>query len=216
MENPANLMLASRNHEGEGFMLTKRVLIAAMLAGSIAVTGAATSAANAQGQPIVGISTVVTYSIDATISAIDPAKRTVTFTGPAGRSLTSNVGPGVKMDTSKVGDRVSVAYEEKLSFVLSGPNTATPSGRDVSVTAAATTGTRAAGVMADQMVANWWVTGVDTSANTISLVNPNGGEVRTYSVATPEGRAQLPRVKTGDKLTAIDTSVLVVAITPKK
>jgi len=197
-------------------MFTKRFLIAAMLAGSIAATGAITSAAYAQGQPIVGISTVVTYSIDATISAIDPVKRTVTFTGPAGRSLTSNVGPGVKMDTSKVGGRVSVAYEEKLTFVLSGPNTATPGSRDLNVAAAASTGTRAAGVMADQTVANWWVTGVDTTANTISLVNPNGGEVRTYSVATPEGRAQLPRVKTGDKLTAIDTSVLVVAISPKK
>lgn len=216
MENPANLVLASCNNEGESLMFTMRFLMAAMLAGSIAATGAIAGAAYAQGQPIVGISTVVTYSIDATISAIDPVKRTVTFTGPAGRSLTSNVGPGVKMDTSKVGDRVSVAYEERLSFVLSGPNTATPSGRDVSVTAAATTGARAAGVMADQTVANWLVTGVDTSANTISLVNPNGGEVRTYNVATPEGRAQLPRVKTGDRLTAIDTSVLVVAISPKK
>ena len=216
MENPANLVLASCNNEGESLMFTKRFLIAPMLPGSIAATGAITSAAYAQGQPIVGISTVVTYSIDATISAIDPVKRTVTFTGPAGRSLTSNVGPGVKMDTSKVGGRVSVAYEEKLTFVLSGPNTATPGSRDLNVAAAASTGTRAAGVMADQTVANWWVTGVDTTANTISLVNPNGGEVRTYSVATPEGRAQLPRVKTGDKLTAIDTSVLVVAISPKK
>jgi hypothetical protein len=70
--------------------------------------------------------------------------------------------------------------------------------------------------MADQTVATWWVTGVNTSANTISVVNPSGGEVRTYNVATPEGRAQLPRVKTGDQLTAIDTSVLVVSITPKK
>lgn len=197
-------------------MFTKRFLIAAMVAGSIAATGVTTSAAYAQGQPIVGISTVVTYSIDATISAIDPVKRTVTFTGPAGRSVTSNVGPGVKMDTSKVGDQVSVAFEEKLSFVLSGPNTATPGGRDVNVAAAASTGTRAAGVMADQSVANWWVTGVNTTANTISLVNPNGGEVRTYNVVAPEGRAQLPRVKTGDKLTAIDTQVLVVSIAPKK
>jgi len=197
-------------------MFTKRFLIAALLAGSIAATGATTGAAYAQGQPIVGISTVITYSIDATISAIDPAKRTVTFTGPAGRSLTSKVGDGVKMDTGKVGERVSVAFEDRLTFVLSGPNATTPRDRDVNVTAAASTGTRAAGVMADQTVANWWVTGVDTSANTISVVNPSGGEVRTYSVATPEGRAQLPRVKTGDKLTAVNTQVLVVAITPNK
>ncbi len=193
-------------------MSTKRFLIAAVLAGSIATTGAAF----AQSQPIVGISTVTTNSVDATITAIDPAKRTVTFTGPAGRSITAKVSDGVKMDTSKVGDAVSAAFENKLTFVLSGPNAATPRDRDVTVTAAATSGNRAAGVMADQAVANWWVTGVNPSAGTISVVNPNGGEVQTYSAATAEGRAQLPRVKTGDKLTAIDTSVLVVAISPKK
>ena len=212
MENPANLMLASFDNGGEKVMFTKRFLIAAALASSIATAGAAF----AQSQPIVGISTVTSYSVDATISAIDPAKRTVTFTGPAGRSVTANVGPGVKMDTSKVGDAVSASFENKLTFVLSGPNATTPRDRDLSVTAAASSGNRAAGAMADQTVANWWVTGVNPSAGTISVVNPNGGEVQTYSAATPEGRAQLPRVKTGDKLTAIDTSVLVVAISPKK
>lgn len=197
-------------------MFTKRFLIAAAFAGTLAATSATVGAAFAQSQPIVGISTVTTYSIDATITAIDPAKRTVTFTGPAGRSLTATVSPGVKMDTSKVGDLVSAAFENKLTFVLSGPNAATPRDRDLNVTAAASSSNRAAGVMADQTVANWWVTGVNASAGTISVVNPNGGEVQTYSAATAEGRAQLPRVKTGDKLTAIDTSVLVVAITPKK
>jgi hypothetical protein len=193
-------------------MFTKRFLIVAAFAGTLAATGAAF----AQGQPIVGISTVTTYSIDATITAIDPAKRTVTFTGPAGRSLTSNVSPGVKMDTSRVGDLVSAAFEDRLTFVLSGPNASTPRDRDLNVTAAATSGNRAAGVSADQAVASWWVTGVNAPAGTISIVNPTGGEVRTYNVTTPEGRAQLPRVKTGDKLTAINTQVLVVAITPKK
>ncbi|WP_439611559.1 hypothetical protein [Reyranella sp.] len=195
-------------------MFTKRFLVAAALAGTLVTAGA--GAAFAQGQPIVGISTVTTYSIDATITAIDPAKRTVTFTGPAGRSLTSTVSPGVKMDTSKVGDRVSASFEDKLTFVLSGPNARTPRDRDVSVTAAASSGNRAAGVKAEQTVANWWVTGVNPSAGTISVVNPSGGEVQTYTAATAEGRAQLPRVKTGDNLTAIDTSVLIVAITPKK
>ena len=56
----------------------------------------------------------------------------------------------------------------------------------------------------------------DVAAGTVSLVNPNGGQVQTYSVATPEGRAQLPRVKPGDSLTAISTAVLVVSIVPKK
>jgi hypothetical protein len=39
--------------------------------------------------------------------------------------------------------------------------------------------------------------------------------VRTYNVTTQAGREQLPRVKIGDSLTAINTQVLVVSITPK-
>ncbi len=193
-------------------MFAKRLLIAAMVAGSLATS----TAAFAQGQPIVGISTVTTYSVVGTITAIDTANRTVTFTGPAGRSVTHKVGAGVQMDGSKVGDRVALAFEDKLSFVLSGPNTKTPGDRDVNVAAAATSGNRAAGAMADQAVANWWVTAVNPAAGTVSLVNPAGGEVRTYNVSTPQGREQLPRVKPGDKLTAIDTQVLVVAIAPAK
>ena len=195
-------------------MLTKRFLMTAAVAGALTATTLGT--AFAQSQPIVGISTVTTYSIDATITAIDPAKRTITFTGPAGRSLTHRVSDGVKMDTSKVGDVVSIAFEDKLSFVLSAPNARTPRDRNLNIVAGAAGNNRAAGVMADQSVATWWVTAVDPSAGKISVVNPGGGEVRTYNVLTGEGRAQLPRVKPGDNLTAIDTQVLIMAVTPKK
>ena len=197
-------------------MITKRFLIAAALAGTLATATAGTAFAQSPTQPVVGISTVTTYSVDATITAIDPVKRTVTFTGPAGRSVVYNVGEGVKMDTTKVGDLVSVGFEDRLTFVLSGPNARPPRDRDVNVMAAARGPNAAAGVDANQAVLNWWVTAVDPANNKISLVTPGGGEVRTYSVITPEGRAQLPRVKPGDNLTAVNTQVLIVAITPKR
>ena len=194
-------------------MFNRRRIVALALAGSFVAAGSAV----AQNQPIVGISTVTTYSADARITAVDPAARTVTLAYANGATATRKVSQSVaNLAQSKVGDMVSVGFEEKLSFVLSGPNAKTPRDRDVSVTAAATSGRGAAGVSADQAIANWWVVGVDTAASKISVVNPNGGEVRTYSVTTPEGRAQLPRVKTGDYLTAIDTQVLVVSVTPKK
>lgn len=195
-------------------MLTKRFLMTTAIACALAATTVST--AFAQSQPIVGISTVTTYSVDATITAIDPANRTITFTGPAGRSLTHKVSEGVKMDTSKVGDLVSIAFEDRLSFVLAGPDATTPRDRNLSVVAGAAGNNRAAGVVADQSVATWWVTAVDPNAGKISVVNPGGGEVRTYNVLTGEGRAQLPRVKPGDNLTAINTQVLIMAITPKK
>jgi hypothetical protein len=194
-------------------MLARRFVIGASLAGAMLLAG---GSAFAQGQPIVGISTVTTYSADARITAVDPAARTVSLAFTNGATAVRKVGPNVaNFAKTKVGDMVAVAFEDRLTFVLSGPNTRTPRDRDVSVTVAAATGTSAAGASASQAIANWWVTAVDPAAGKISLVNPAGGEVRTYNVTTPEGRAQLPRVKPGDSVTAIDSQVTVVAITPK-
>jgi hypothetical protein len=194
-------------------MFNRRFVIGATLAGSMlfAVT------AFAQGQPIVGISTVTTYSADARITAVDPANRTVSLAFTNGATAVRQVSPQVaNFAKTKVGDMVSLAFEDRLTFVLSGPNTKTPRDRDTTVTAVATgTGTSVAGASAGQAVASWWVTAVNPTAGTISLVNPAGGEIRTYNVSTAEGRAQLPRVKPGDSVTAINSSVAVIAITPK-
>lgn len=191
----------------------RRFLIGASLAGSMFV--AATAFAQ-QTKPIVGIATVTTYSADARITAVDPANRTVSLAYGNGATAVRKVGAGVAgFAQTKVGDMVSLGFEDKLTFVVSGANARTPGDRDVSVTATAATGKSVAGVTADQAIANWWVTAVDPAAGRISVVNPAGGEIRTYSVATPEGREQLPRIKTGDYLTAIDSQVAVVSITPK-
>lgn len=200
-------------------MFNKRRLIALTVASSfVAGTFVAAASAFAQGTtPIVGISTVTTYSVDGRITAIDPTTRTVTLTLPSGATVNRKVTDAVQnLGIVKVGDDVFVGYEEKLSFVLSGPNARPPRDRDSSVVVGTSGPQSAAGVGANQMVANWWVVGVDAGAGTLSLVNPAGGQVRTYNVVTPEGRAQLPRVKTGDYLTAVDSLILVVSITPKK
>lgn len=205
-------------------MFNKRRLIALTVASSfvassfVAGTFVAATSAFAQGTtPIVGISTVTTYSVDGRITAIDPTTRTVTLTLPSGATVNRKVTDAVQnLGIVKVGDDVFVGYEEKLSFVLSGPNARPPRDRDSSVVVGTSGPQSAAGVGASQMVANWWVVGVDAGAGTLSLVNPAGGQVRTYNVVTPEGRAQLPRVKTGDYLTAVDSLILVVSITPKK
>ncbi len=82
----------------------------------------------------------------------------------------------------------AVGFEDRLTFVVSGPNVATPRNRDTSVTA---TGMGSAGVSAIEAIANWWVVGVNPAGGTISLV------------------------KVDDSLPAINTQVLVVSITPK-
>ena len=203
-------------------MFSKRRMVGLALAGSfVAGSFLATGSAFAQGAPgttpIAGISTVTNYSVDGRITAIDPATRTVTLTTSGGGTVSRKMSDAVSnLGVLKVGDDVFVGYQEKISFVLSGPNARPPRDRDTNVVVGASGPNAAAGVAASQAIANWWVVGVDTAAGTLSLVNPAGGEVRTYSVTTPEGRAGLPRVKTGDYLTAIDSLILVVSIVPKK
>jgi hypothetical protein len=193
-------------------MIGRRYLIASAFAGVIVAAGSALAQ-----QATVGIQTVTTYSADARITAVDPAARTVSLAFTNGATATRTVSHAVAdFGARKVGDMVSVGFEDRLTFVLSGPNVATPRERDTSVTAAASaTGMGAAGVSASEAIANWWVVGVNPAGGTISLINPAGGEVRTYNVTTQAGRDQLPRVKIGDSLTAINTQVLVVSITPK-
>lgn len=179
---------------------------------------AALSAGNAfaQGQPIVGIQTVTTYSSDGRISAVDPSARTVTVTFPDGATRTHTVSPAVaNFSATRVGDAVSVDLEDHLTFVLSGRNTPVPPDRNVMVAGAVSRGQTVAGAGVANLINNWWVVGVDPAAGTLTLVNQGGGPVHTYKVETQAGREQLPRVKVGDSLTAINSQALVIAITRK-
>jgi hypothetical protein len=87
-------------------MFNRRFVIGATLAGSMLFA----ATAFAQGQPIVGISTVTTYSADARITAVDPANRTVSLAFTNGATAVRQVSPSVaNFAQTKVGDMVSLA-----------------------------------------------------------------------------------------------------------
>jgi hypothetical protein len=193
-------------------VLNRRDLVAIAILGLMLVP----AGIRAQDQAIVGLQTVTTYSADVRITAVDPAARTVTVTYPDGAVRTHNVSPAVaNFGAARIGDMVSIAFEDRLSFVLSDRKTPTPPNRDVSVVGTASAGQNLTGVSASQAVGTWWVVGVNPAASTITLVNPGSGPVRTYNVTTQAGRDQLSRVTVGDSLTAINSQLLAVSITPK-
>lgn len=192
-------------------MLRRQILLAT----SLAVTFVAADAM-AEGEAIVGITTTTKYAADARITAVDVNARTVTLTFANGAVATRKVSPAVaNLGATRIGDMVSVAFEEKLTFVLSGAGTKAPKDSRTTVVGAVTDGRSMGGVGANKSVANWWVTAVDPGAGKISVVDPSGGEVRTYTAMTAEGRAQLPRVKPGDNLTVVSADILAISITPK-
>jgi hypothetical protein len=193
-------------------MFSRRSLITIVAASATLMAGHAF----AQGQAIVGIQTTTTYSIDGRIAAVDANARTVTITSTDGSSRTLNVSSAaVNLASTRVGDNVSASIEDTRTFVLSGPNTKTPQPGRTAAAIALESGQNVTGAAASTSIGNWWVVGVNPAANTITLVSPNSGPVRTYNVTSEAGRQQLPRVKVGDSLTQINDRLAVASITPK-
>ena len=71
-----------------------------------------------------------------------------------------------------------------------------------------------AGAVGTGIVVTGTVVGVDLDAHTISLVDPSGGLVQTFTITDPRRQAALRRVKIGDTLTAIGTEAFAVALDP--
>jgi len=193
-------------------MFSRRSLIAIVLSSSALAAGSTF----AQDQAIVGIQSQTTYFIDGRISAVDPTARTVTITPADGVARTLNVSAAAaNLASTKVGDNVSLGIEDTRTFVLSGPRTKTPRERQSAAGIAVGTNQGVVGAAASSSITNWWVVGADPAANTITLVSPNSGPVRTFNVTNPASQQQLSRVKPGDSLTDINSRVAVVSITPK-
>jgi VCBS repeat-containing protein len=207
------VLQASCGAKEEAIMLSRRSLTAVALAGSALAGGHA----YAQDQATVGIQTTTHYSIVGRIAAVDTNARTLTITSADGTNRMLNVSPmAANITSTKIGDNVEVAVEDTRTFVLSSPGVQTPAPGAASAAAAVETSQGgAAGARISQSIGNWVVVGVNPAGNTITLVNPGGGEVRTYDVTTDAGRQQLPRVKQGDSLTQLNSRLVVAAITPK-
>ncbi|WP_300783132.1 hypothetical protein [Enhydrobacter sp.] len=155
-------------------------------------------------QPVGGLSMTSAQSVDGRITSVDANARLVTVAMSDGRTVSGKVSESVGgLDLVKPGDRVHAVFEETVSFVLSGPNTATPTNRAVAGMAASGPDRMPAGVVGSKSVSSWLVVATSVADNTISLVEPAGGQVHTFTVRTPEGRAALPRVMPGDKLTVV-------------
>ena len=170
----------------------------------------------ALGQATVGIQTTTHYSLAGRIAAVDTNARAVTVTSADGTQRMLQVSPmAANITSTKVGDNVELGVEDTRTFVLSSPGVQTPAPGAASAAGAVETSQGVAGARISQSIANWVVVSVNPAANTITLVNPGGGEVRTYDVTTDAGRQQLPRVKQGDSLTEINSRLVVASITPK-
>jgi len=181
---------------------------------ALMASGAALVSAQVPGnKPIVGISLTSSMPVVAKVAGIDPNGETVTLVSADGTALTRKVSSLVKnLGQLKVGDTVIVSYKQRLSFVVSEPNAQTPPSDKVVEAVAVQDPQQTVGAAAAQNVRNFYVVAANPAAKTISAVDSNGGEVRTFSVSDEVAQAELPLMKPGYKLTVIDAQAMVAAI----
>jgi hypothetical protein len=194
-------------------VFNRRSLIAAAVAGSALAAGHSLAQPD---QATVGIQATTRYAVEGRITAVDTNARTVTVASADGTNRMLNVSSmAANISSTRVGDNVVLGVEDTRTFVLSSPGVQTPTPGGASAAIAVENSRAAAGARLSSSIANWLVVGVDPAANTITLVNPGGGAVRTHDVTTAAGRQQLSRVKRGDNLTEINSQLVVASITPK-
>jgi Cu/Ag efflux protein CusF len=148
--------------------------------------------------------------VSATITAIDPATRTVTLKSANGKVAEVAVGDEVRnFDQLKVGDLVKIEYKQALALSLKkevGP----PSADQKETIKRSEPGAKPGGTATREVTVHADVVAVNAGTRTVTLKGPAGNLVDLV-VEDPE---QLKSIKKGDQVQAVYSEALAIAVTP--
>ena len=136
-----------------------------------------------------------TVTLSGTVATIDHAKRVVNIKTADGKFETIDVPPSAtRFDEVKVGDKVSVTYNNNVSARLKPPGEAAVDTGSMTTTAGQQT--RPGGTTAVQRTMTATIDAIDKNASSITFVGPNGWKYSRH-VVDP---AVFDKVKVGDKV----------------
>lgn len=159
-----------------------------------------------------GLSNVRQVSEKVTVVSVDPASRHLVVRKSSGETVSLKAPAEVRnFENLKPGDTISATYTLETEYALSPPNKPLPKDTQTVVAARAARGELPAGAIANHLVVTGAVLGVDMQDHTLRVVSPQGGEVHTVAVQSPEGRRLMAQLKPGDKITAYVTESMLIA-----
>ena len=191
-------------------MKTKMTLMATIPALMLAVAGyaedssaSATTKTDAKGAIEVGAITKT-----AKVTAVDPAKRTVTLVNPDGITNTYELGKNVRnFDQIKVGDEVKVTLLESVAVTVS-KSSVPPDAGARSLVAVAPKGAMPGVIMAKTRQITAKIVSVDTQARTVTVEGPGGG-MPTIKIGP---NVKLDELQKGDDVTLRVTDALAIRV----
>jgi Cu/Ag efflux protein CusF len=182
--------------------MMKSFAFAALLT-AMSLAAFAQGPAKAQGDKTVTKQREVTAVM--TITAIDPATRSITLRSEKGDEDTFTAGPEVtRFNQLKVGDKIRATYYESLVFQLRKPGA--PSAPNVGVVAGGRIPEAPGGAMGAQQTMTVTVKAVDMNLPSITVTTPDG---RTVTRRVGE-KKNLEGVNPGDRIDITYTQALVV------
>jgi hypothetical protein len=148
-----------------------------------------------------------TVTLSGTVATIDHEKRTVNIKKADGTFETVDVPPSAKrFDELKVGDSVSVRYDNNVSARLKPPGEAPV---DMATgTSTAGQGERPGGTASVQRTMTATVDAIDKNASSITFVGPNGWKYSRHIVDP----GVLNNLKVGDKVDITWNTAVTVAV----
>lgn len=203
-----------RRRPGRAAALASSWALTFVLAGAPALT-AASPAVAASPDPLAGVGSLHRATVRVTIVSVDPATRHVVVDDGSGQHFTLKAPAEMRnFDQLQPGQKITATYAVQTAFALSPPNGELPPDTETTLTARAAKGELPAALVTNHIVVTGAVIGIDLPNNTLKVVSPKGGEVYSFEVRTEAGRAALPKLKVGDKITAYITEGMLLAATP--
>ena len=144
----------------------------------------------------------------AKVTAVDPAKRTVTLVNEAGETNTYTLGKNVRnFDQIKVGDQVKATLLESVAVAVRKSDAA-PNAGERGVVAVAPKGAMPGVVMAKTREITAKIVSIDPTARTVTAEGPMGGKP-TFKVG-PD--VNLDQLQQGDAVTLRVTDALAIRV----
>ncbi|HQR45349.1 MAG TPA: hypothetical protein PLB02_06770 [Thermoanaerobaculia bacterium] len=185
-------------------MNRKNLILPLVLAVVTLVALLALPAAAAEKAPEAKVSNVQTLTV--TITAIDPAKRLITFKGPGGQTETVEATEAVKrFNELKVGDQVTIKYTEKLVARIAKPGEMS----SASVGGGRSEGAKPGGALKGEATIVVTLMNVDPSVPSVTFKTAEG-DVKTIHV---KDKKNMEGFKAGDKVAITYSESLAVDVT---
>jgi hypothetical protein len=196
---------------GEVMSHHAKIWLAAALAAAAPVALAQATQPDVQVTRQTGKATATrTHKLTATVTAIDPATRTVTLKGAKGNEKQVALPDDVRnFDQLKVGDVVNIEYKEALALSLAKEG-ATPSVGGQGTMSRSAAGEKPGGTAQREVTITAEVVAVNPAEKSMTLKGPQGNLVDMV-VEDPK---QLKSVKKGDHLQAVYSEALAIKVTP--